>query len=385
VTPSYLPILGGSETLTHTLSIGLNEAGVQTDVMAFNMDDKWKVVWSEKTEKNSDFKVFKVPALKPFPFISLNPLYYPLRINVMPKPGFKKKFEDYDIIHFLGEADLSFPIFSLSVRKPKIMHCVGISGLEKQFKRHTTMRELFVRIFPRVADLYLVFSPEEKNVLLDLGIPENKVLTLHYGVDTEIFRPDESKKLANLILFVGRIDPVKGLHVLLKSLSYLDFKTQVAIIGPATNPKYFMQIEKMRAEINKQGVHNVSYLGQMDPRGLVPWYQKATVLARPDLVGASGEGCSTLEALACGTPVIGVTNHVVINDFNGWIIPPNDPIKLAEALRKVLTDKELREKCGKAARKRIEQEFSMKSAVMKLVKIYEDLLNRGEQISQMEA
>jgi glycosyltransferase involved in cell wall biosynthesis len=376
VTPSYFPIVGGSETLIRTLSTKLNEMGVHTDVMAYNMDEKWNVVWSDKTEKNSDFSVFKVAALKPFPFLSISPLYYPLRLNVWPRPSFRKRFEDYDIIHFLGEADLSLPFFSRSVKKPKIMHCVGIPGLEQQFIRHSTMRELFVRIFPRLADLYIVFSPDEKRVLLDMGMPENKVLILRYGVDTETFRPDESKRLENLILFVGRIYPVKGLHVLLKSLDYLDFKTQVAIIGPVVDSSYFEQIEKMCSEVNSRGVHTVSCLGEMNQKNLLPWYQRADVLARPDLVGASGAGYSTLEAFACATPVVGVKNDVVRNDVNGLIVPPDNPKALAEALRKVLTDKYLREKYGKAGRRMIEQEFSLKSIVTRLIEVYEDLLNR---------
>lgn len=375
VTPSYFPIIGGSETLIRTLSTKLNELGVHTDVMAFNMNKKWKPVWREKVE-HTNFSVFKVAAINPLPFLPVGPLYNLLRINVFPSLGFRKRFKDYDVIHFLGEADLTMPLLSLSVKKPKIMHCVGVPSLEKEFNRHRTMKKLFVQFFRRFADIYFVFSPAEEKVLMNMGVPSSRIGILRYGVDTDVFRPDESKRLANLVLFVGRIDSVKGVHILLKSLRYVNVKTKVVIIGPTGKDKYFDQINEMCRDVNGQGVHTVEYLGSKDQDDLVLWYQKATVLVRPDLVGASGEGCSTMEALACGTPVIGIQNHVVKNDVNGLIVTPNNPEKLAEALNKVLGDKELRERYGIAARRIMEQQFSVKSAVAKLTRVYEDILKQ---------
>jgi glycosyltransferase involved in cell wall biosynthesis len=377
VTPSYLPIIGGSETLTRILATKLNKFGVHTDVMAFNMNKKWKTVLGEKIE-HSNFSVFKVAAINPVPFLPVNPLYNLLRVNVFPSLGFRKRFEDYDVIHFLGEADLTMPLLSLSVKKPKIMHCVAVPSLEEEFRRHRTMKKLFEQFFRRLADVYFVFSSAEEKTIMDMGVPSSRIRILRYGVDTDVFRPDESKRLSNLVLFVGRIEEIKGLHVLLNSLRYVNVETRVVIIGPAGKRDYFDQISEMCLEINRGGVHHVEYLGSKDQDDLVLWYQKATVLVRPDLVGASGEGCSTMEALACGTPVIGVQNHVVKNDVNGLIVTPNNPKELAEALNKVLADKKLRGEFGIAARKTMEQQFSVNSSVLKLINIYKELLNQGE-------
>ena len=377
VTPSYFPIVGGSETLTRTLSTKLNEVGIHTDIMAFNMERKWNPIYSEKIEKANNHKVFKIPALNPFPFLRINPLHTPLRINILPKLGFNKRFQDYDIIHFLGEADLSMPILSRSVQKPKIMHCVGVPGLETQFVKHAIMKKFFIRIFRTLANVYLVFSPEEKAVLAKLGVPQNRVSILPHAVNTSIFRPDGNNRLNNLILFVGRIDPVKGLHVLLNSLQYLDSKTQVVIIGPVNDDRYFEKTESIRRKINANGFHNVTYLGSINQFELVKWYQKASVLVRADLVGASGAGCSTLEALACGTPVIGVQNHVIIDRVNGLIVPPNDPHKLAEALGLILTSKKIREEYGRSAARIIEENYSLKLVLARLIATYKKLLEEN--------
>lgn len=375
VTPSYFPIIGGSETLVRALSTKLNESGIHTDIMAFNMNKKWKPIWSERIEQNDLFRVFKVPALNPFPFAFTGPLYYPLRINVLPRLDFRKKLEDYDIIHFLGEADLSLPFFSISIQKPKIMHCVGVPGLCEQFRRHPMMKKFFMSIFRNLANLYIVFSPEEQSVLADLGITMDRTVSWTYGVDTDVFRPDESKKLDNLILFVGRIHRVKGLHVLLKSLHLLRVKTRVVIIGPVLERGYFEHIKRMILAVNKEGFHTVEHLGNLDHTDLIPWYQRATVLVRPDVIGASGAGISTIEALACGTPVIGVKNHVVRDRINGRIIRPNDPAILAKSLKEVLEENELAMKYGKEGRRTVEEEFNLRTALSRLVKIYKYMLN----------
>ena len=375
VTPSYFPIIGGSETLIRTLVTKLNESGVNTDVMTFNMNKKWMPVWRENIEHGENFTIFKVAAFNPLPFFPINPLYTPLRVNVIPSLSFRKKLEEYDIIHFLGEADLSMPLLSMSVDKPKIMHCVGVPALAEQFHKHSAMKKLFVRLFQRLANVYAVFSPDEKRSLLNMGIASNRIVTLRYGIDTDQFKPDENKRLSNLILFVGRIDTVKGLHVLLESLQYVNSKIKVVIIGPTAKDEYFDHINEMCRQVNEKGYHTVEYLGSKDQHDLIPWYQKATVLARPDLVGASGEGCSTMEALACGTPVIGVQNHVLRNDVDGLIISRDNPKELAEALNKILTDEQLRERYGKAARSIMEEQFSVKSAVTQLIEIYKHLSN----------
>jgi len=209
--------------------------------------------------------------------------------------------------------------------------------------------------------------------LLDLGVSRDKILVLPFGINTQIFRPDESKKLDNLVLFVGRLDQIKGLHILLKSLSYLSIKTQVAIIGPKKDTKYFKEIKKMCDEINEKGSHSVNYLGNMEQKDIVPWYQKAAVLVRADVLSVSG-GNTAMEALACGTPVIGTGNLVVRHNVNGIIIPPNDPKKLAKALQELLSDKKLRERYGREGRRIIELDFCSEKLTLALIKIYERML-----------
>jgi len=368
VTPSYHPIIGGTETLVRRLAIKINEMGIYTDVMTFNMDEKWKPAWRKDIEKEK-FRIFKIPAFNPFGALRINPLEWLLGVNVIPKPDFIKKFKHYDIIHFFDEVDLSFPLFSYFLRRPKIMQCLTLQALES-FRNSFFQRN----IFRRFADLYIASSLAYFKLISDLGVPKSKIITLLIGVDTETFRPDRTKKLDDLILFVGRLVRNKGLHILLQALSYLKIQTELIIIGPSdlNNPEYAEEIMHMCHAINEKGVHRVKYLGALDSSDLIPWYQKATIFVCPNLSGGSG-GTTSLEALACGIPVIGTGNHVIKNRVNGILVSPNDPKKLANAIRILLENKELRERYGKEGRSMVERYFSLGYMANKLIEIYDKL------------
>jgi len=377
VTPSYFPIIGGSETLARIFAIKLNQIGIHADVMTFNMNEKWKPIWKEETYKNGLFQVFRIPAFNPFPNL-LNPLFYLLRVNVIPNPSFLRKLKDYDVIHFLSEADLSFPVFSYFVNKPKIMHCCGIFKYGGfywyyMFKR-PFLRKVLKKFFPRIADEYLVYSSEGKKLLSNLCIPINKISVLPYSIDTKIFRPKGAEKLDNLVLFVGRIDRIKGLHILLQALYHLKVPVHLAIIGPSWDKEYFKEIEQMISSINEKGIHKVQLLGAMDQSELVRWYQKAAVVVCPYLYETYS--IVALEALACGTPVVSTGTHIIEQKPDGLLISSKNPRDLSMLLEKLVIDKEMRKNYGRHGRKLVEQYFSWESVLKTLVEKYDDVLNK---------
>jgi len=375
VTPSYFPITGGSEVLTRDLSSKLGQRGLHVDVMTLNMNEKWNPCWKEETRKEGSINVFKVPAVNPVPNLP-NPLYNLLRINVLPKPTFLSKLKSYDIIHFIGEADLSFPILSYFIKKPKIMQCVGIfrnGGIYQYYmSKRPYLRRTFVKFFPHLANRFIVYPHEEKKLLSELGVPMDKIIVLPLGIDINIFQKNKKEKVNNLILFVGRIDRIKGLHILLNALRYLKTPTQLAIIGPKWDEKYYKEIQQISQAINKNGVHSVKLLGSIDHDALTKWYQKAAILVTPYLYETFSY--VTLEALACGTPVVSTGAHILEGGSDGILVTPKDPIRLAEAIETLLLDKELREEYGKSGTRLVKKYFSWESVINRLINVYNDLL-----------
>lgn len=376
VTPSYFPIVGGSEVLTQILSTKLNLMGITADIMTLNMNKKWQPIWKEETIKNGSTNIFKQPALNPFPGLP-NPLFNLFGMNVVPKLSFSRKFRDYDVIHFVGEADLSFPIFSIFQKKPKLLHCVAIfrnGGIYKYYMLDRAfLGKIFTRLFPNLVNAFVVSSEEEKALLSDMGVPKHRIIVLPIGVDTKFFHPDETKKRDNLVLFAGRIARIKGLHILMKALSYVEIPLQLAIIGRAWDEEYFKEIEGMARDINAKGIHNVMLLGEMDQTQLVLWYQKASVLVCPYIYETYSNVIR--ESLACGTPVVSTGNHLLEGSPDGIAIVPKDAEKLADAISELLKNDEIRRKAGREGRRTIEQHFSWQTILKDLIGVYEDMIS----------
>ncbi len=372
VTPCYYPVKGGTEIVVQNLSTLLNESGVHTDVMTFNMDRKWYPKCTGKKVTVEGITVFKVPALNWLP-IRHSPKIT-LGINLIPG-RFRHIFKDYDIIHF-HEADFSFPLFSVPVKKPKIFH---LHGIDADFlKRYHPSRF----ILKHSADLYISISKQMSKDLTALGIDEEKIAYLPNAVDTKLFSPKKGKE-NNLVLFVGRIEPNKGLHVLINSLRYLKKPIHLVIIGPVTwSRDYFQDLfDKNIKRINQEGTHEITYLGPLNHKDIVEWYQKASILAFPSFSEAFG--VVLLEALACGTPVIstpvGGIPDIVQNHENGILVPPNNSLKLADAIQYLLDNKDIRTKMSKEGRKWVVKNFSLDVIINRLCGIYQNILNQYSQ------
>lgn len=366
VTPCYYPVKGGTETIVRNLSISLNAIGVHTDVMTFNMDRKWNPKWQRKTETIDGITVYRIPALDWYPFAHSNRIT--LGIDLLPS-RFTGILKHYDIVHFHEVNDLSFPLFARLVRKPKIIHCHGI---DTQFFKRYYLSKILLK---HLANLYISISRQMTEDLFELGINRNKIVYLPNGVDTNLFAP-QGRKQVNLLLFVGRLEANKGLHVLVKSLRHLEKSVCLAIIGPASwDREYYLGLLESIKKENQKGKHEIVYLGAMDQTNIIKWYQKASLFVLPSF--REGFPVTTLEALSCETPVIatpvGGIPEVVKDYENGILIPQNDPVALARAIQYLLENKEVRTKFGREGRKRIIKHYSLEASVKKLCGIYKQL------------
>ena len=369
VSPSYFPIKGGAETVIHDISNKLNnKKGIQTAILTFNMDRKWCPYWHGRIEQYNGITVYKIPALNWFPLTHSDRIT--MGVNLIPG-RFRKILREYDVLHFHG-GDLTFPLFSFGVKKPKIFHCHGLS--QEFYKRYFISR----LILKNAAHIYICLTNTMKKELIDVGIPGNKVRVLPNGIDTNIFHP-EGEKEENQILFVGRVCREKGIDTLIKALTYLKTPTNLTIIGPEDwNPGHFSQILELIRKENEKGKHKIVYLGAKTRGEIIKYYQKASMFVLPSQ--REGFPMVILEALACETPVI-TTNvdgiaEILQNNECGIIIPPNNPQKLAEAIQFLLDDKKTRTKFGWKGREMVEKCFSMDAVVEKLCKIYDETISK---------
>lgn len=368
VTSSYSPIIGGAETVIRNLSIQLNKIGIQTDVMTFNMNQKWRPRWQGSEQKDDGFDIIKIPALNWFPAEHSNRIT--LGVNLIPG-RFRKHLKNYDIIHFHGE-DLTFPLFSYTVAKPKIFHSHGFSI---DFYKRYFLSNWILR---NIADLYISISHRMVREYIQLGIPREKIRYLPNGVNTRLFRPSD-KEENSLIVYVGRVTFDKGLHVLLDSLKYVKKRVQLVIIGPpGLDTAFFREMLQRITDENKKGTHTITYLGPQEEKSVARWLGKADLYVSPSFREAFG--MTIVEALSCGTAVVatdvGGVSDVVTHGKNGLLVPPNNAFVLAQSIQLLLDNAALRNRLGRNGRKSVLWHFSQKIVAKRLVGIYKEIASQ---------
>ncbi|MBM3209717.1 glycosyltransferase family 4 protein [Candidatus Shapirobacteria bacterium] len=151
------------------------------------------------------------------------------------------------------------------------------------------------------------------------------------------------------LLFVGRLDPRKGILDLLKAYKMLTQKNdnlRLIIVGDGP------QREKAAAFIKENQLKNIEFLGKVSAEELPSCYRTADIYCSPALYGESF-GIVLIEAMASGLPVVAYANEgyaLVLKDkpFCDFLVKPGDTASLAEKLEVLIKDKKLRQELGTA-------------------------------------
>lgn len=224
----------------------------------------------------------------------------------------------------------------------------------------------------RHADRLVAATPLEKGQMTWLyGADADRISVVPAGVDLSLFRPiprPEARQRIGvppqhrMILFVGRIQPLKGIDTLIRAIAhvvsrYPDLKDDlcVSIIGGDPNPDSeleqaeFDRLQQLRSDLGIGDL--VTFLGARDQDTLVYYYSAAEMVVMPSHYESFG--MVALEAMACGTPVIGSDvgglSFSIEDGFNGYLVPGQDPQALAAKIALLLRHPSLRDHLGEQA------------------------------------
>lgn len=234
------------------------------------------------------------------------------------------------------------------------------------------------------ADAIVVNSEEGKRVHSRFGYPAGKMVIIPNGFDTDLFRPDPEagsrlrKELglredAVLIGLVARYDPMKDHANFLKAAALLSPEEDVhfVLVGRGV----VKENRDLRASVDSSIQDRVHFLG---PREDVSRINAGLDIATSS--SAYGEGFSNTlgEAMACGIPcvVTRVGDSAAIVGDSGLVVPPRDPVALAEAWNRLLRMGRIeREKVGQRARSRILEQFCIKHVASRFEQLYEGMIH----------
>jgi len=185
---------------------------------------------------------------------------------------------------------------------------------------------------------------------------EGTIRVVPNGVDVELFAGAVPAELpaGRRLLFVNRLEPRKGFAVALRAFDLLlrddpDLLLVVAGDGPERGA-----LEQLRPEQRTK----VIMLGNVSHRDLPPYHAAADVFLGP-ATGGESFGIVLVEAMAAGLPVVASDipgyREVVRGDIDGLLVPPEDPVALAAAVRRVLADPALADRLRVSARARADR------------------------------
>jgi glycosyltransferase involved in cell wall biosynthesis len=185
------------------------------------------------------------------------------------------------------------------------------------------------------------------------GVPEARIHIAGMTVDTErirstvvrpraLFRKDNNiNEDAVVFLFVGRLETMKGLDVLLEAFSRVERQDSSAMLVVVGNGQ-LLPLVTGRASLDPQ----MRYTGRESFSGVIQWMHASDVLVLPST--HEPWGLVVNEAMACGLPVIasdrvGCVDDLVCHGKNGFVVPAGDSSALADAMGRLLKEKSLRE------------------------------------------
>ena len=224
----------------------------------------------------------------------------------------------------------------------------------------------------RLADRVVAISESLRRFTIErVGVPEDKVETIHYGLDEPPAawgtNPlDAVPEGARILLSVSRLTEQKGIDVAVNALPLLPDDTVLVVLGEG--PERTTLTELARG----LGVESRLFLPGRVP-DVAAWLRRASVYVQP--ARWEGFGLAVLEAMVCALPVV-ATNvsslpELVADGDTGVLVPPDDPVALARGVVRALSEPSL----GQAGYERAQQEFSVARMADRTAALYASLLS----------
>ena len=388
---------GGMNVYVRDLTRQLGQMGIHVDVFTRSQDDHVPHVLHELGYGN---RVVHVPAGPEHP-VSKQELvdYIPEFVEGIKAFACEKKIT-YDIIHsHYWMSGLAAASLSDAWGGTPIVHMFHTLGeMKNRIARSEDEREGEYRIngekqVLRRADRVVVATVAELTQLRFLYKANGNMVVIPPGVDVSHFYPisaDEAKMYVGLkpedrmVLFVGRIEPLKGVDTLIQAMSGLQLKEKnrpvhLAIIGgdPAASPEEMTaEMARLQKLCDDLAVgQTVVFLGKRDQDKLPYYYSAAELVVMPSHYESFG--MVALEAMACGTPVIasevGGLAYLVRDGETGFTIPDQEPEELCDKISWLLNDRELHETMSARAVE-YAQDYAWEKIAKQIVEVYKELV-----------
>jgi len=283
---------------------------------------------------------------------------------------------DYDLIHahywLSGAAGLALrgrwgaPVLQMFHTLGRLKNRVAPAAAEREPAARIAAEERIIRSADRIVAANVV---ERAHLGLYYGADPRRVAVIPCGVDTELFAPRDRQAARRalgldgrpVVLYVGRIAPIKGLGTLLDAVARLRAggrDLRLLVIGGEADEPADGHEASLRARALRLGLGEAARFLGAQPQDVLPaYYAAADVTVLPSHYESFG--MVALEAMACGSPVIasrvGGLTTTVHDGVTGFLVPEGDVAALAERIAALLADPDLAWRVGREGVRRAAQ------------------------------
>ena len=349
------------------LSRAMGESGIQIDIFTRDHEDAGDCIqWI-----NPNVRVIHLPGGPDE--ATVGGLYAHLPEFLREVQDFQEENElDYDVVHshywlsaWLGQR------FARSLGIPHVVtfHTLALIKMQSRAgESEPEEREQVEREAMLTADRIVAFSGHERDAMARLyGAAPERVMLAPCGVDLAKFRPLDQKEVRRqlglngekVLLYVGRVEPLKGLDLLVETAAQMEAgeeEVRMMVVGgggpgePETD-----RVMRLAEERNVNDL--IDFVGRVNHDDLPLYYNAADVCVVPSYYESFG--LVALESMACGTPVVatrvGGLPTIVQHGHTGYLKSWRCPEAFANSVEMIICSSGLQESMGMAARRRAEQ------------------------------
>ena len=359
----YPPYKGGFENSLYTLVDGLKDR-FQFQVLAANTESKTRV------ERLINVTVVRLGSLGKI-------FSQPLTLGLFSW----LRRSSSDIVHIHLPNPLAM-IFYLIVSPSGKLVVSYHNDIIRQRALMVFLKPMVTALLSR-AQAIVVTSDNLINSSEILRMFRHKCYVVPHGIDADRFKaaPEikyEAEKIREklkrpIVLFVGRLVYYKGLKYLIQAMK--DIEAELMIIGAGPEGRQLKALAKALEVQDK-----IIWLGEVSDEELPVYYQACDLFVLPSCANSESFGLVILEAHSFAKPVVstdlptGVT-FTNLHQKTGLVVSPKDSDSLKEAVNLLLASKELRDKYGEYARKRVGDEFTKEKMAKEIARVYEAVMS----------
>lgn len=279
-------------------------------------------------------------------------------------------------------------LYKLFTRTPVVttVHCSGPDIGEAARLERSMLGVLRQYWLPRQVDYFIVISQIIEKELRVIGVPKSKLVPIPNGIDMERFTPSsDSERVALrrqlglpegfIVIYTGRLDGIKRVENLISvwaNIQKVFPEATLLIVG--TGPD--------EDALRRSAGSGIVFTGNV--KDVATYLRAANLFVLPSI--SEGFSLSTLEALACGLPVIatrvGAIPELIQHGQNGWIVDADNLKDLENALIKLIDNPALCASFGLAGRRSVERDYSISSTTSKLADLYSSAIGNSRESAE---